>query len=171
MTPVPFPNSYWVFPRVFLAGEHPAAAGEHLTRKRLQALLQAGVTAFVDLTEISSGRYDRILFDEAEGYELEVAYKNFPIRDFTAPAAIEVIAILDYLDLVISQHQMVYLHCWGGIGRTGTIVGCYLTRHGLDGKASLDRIAELRRTLPPPYVRSPEADDQVERVRYWPIGQ
>jgi len=25
----------------------------------------------------------------------------------------------------------VYVHCWAGRGRTGTVVGCYLKRHGI----------------------------------------
>ena len=26
--------------------------------------------------------------------------------------------------------RKVYVHCWGGVGRTGTVVGCYLVRQG-----------------------------------------
>ena len=34
------------------------------------------------------------------------------------------------------------MHCWGGVGRTGTTVGCWLVRHGRSGTEAL---AELRR--------------------------
>ena len=30
-----------------------------------------------------------------------------------------------------------YLHCWGGVGRTGTVVGCWLVRHGRTGDEAL----------------------------------
>ncbi len=40
------------------------------------------------------------------------------------------------------------MHCWGGVGRTGTVVGCWLVRHGLDDGDAIARIATLRRELP-----------------------
>ena len=36
----------------------------------------------------------------------------------------------------------VYVHCWGGIGRTGTTVGCWFVRHGRTGDQALAEIAE-----------------------------
>jgi hypothetical protein len=48
--PRPLPNSYWVLPGRFLAGEYPAAYTAALTRRRLGALLEAGLDTFVDLT-------------------------------------------------------------------------------------------------------------------------
>ena len=35
------------------------------------------------------------------------------------------VAILDSLDTAIADEHTIYLHCWGGIGRTGTVVGCW----------------------------------------------
>ena len=45
--------------------------------------------------------------------------------------------ILDEIDGAILNGKTVYVHCLGGIGRTGTVVGCYLVRHGIaaGGKA------------------------------------
>jgi protein-tyrosine phosphatase len=37
-----------------------------------------------------------------------------------------------------------YVHCWGGKGRTSTVVGCLLVDDGLDYQSAIDRIAELR---------------------------
>ena len=47
----PIPNSYWVEPGRLLAGEHPAGNDLAATRKRIAALLEAGVRSFIDLTE------------------------------------------------------------------------------------------------------------------------
>ena len=44
----------------------------------------------------------------------------------------------------ISAGRVVYVHCWGGKGRTSTVVGCLLIDDGLDYEAALARIAELR---------------------------
>jgi protein-tyrosine phosphatase len=43
-----------------------------------------------------------------------------------------------------SSGRIVYLHCWGGKGRTTTVVGCLLIDGGLDYDATIARIAELR---------------------------
>ena len=53
--------------------------------------------------------------------------------------------ILDEVDGALADGGSVYVHCWGGIGRTGTVVGCWLVRHGLDDGDAVARIAELRR--------------------------
>ena len=37
--------------------------------------------------------------------------------------------------------EPVYVHCWGGIGRTGTVVGCWLVRHGMTGDEALAEFA------------------------------
>ena len=56
-------------------------------------------------------------------------------------------AVLDMLDTALQAGQAVYLHCWAGIGRTGTVVGCYLVRHGLTGEQALARLVTLRAGL------------------------
>ena len=43
------------------------------------------------------------------------------------------LAVLDAIDIALCEGHGVYIHCWGGVGRTGTVVGCWLKRH-LDGK-------------------------------------
>ena len=38
--------------------------------------------------------------------------------------------MLDAIDDQLENGGNVYVHCWGGKGRTGTVVGCWLIRHG-----------------------------------------
>ncbi|GIS99317.1 MAG: hypothetical protein CM1200mP26_10300 [Acidimicrobiales bacterium] len=53
--------------------------------------------------------------------------------------------ILDDLDSFLEQGRNVYVHCWGGSGRTGTIIGCWIRRHGLaDADETLDCLTSLR---------------------------
>jgi protein-tyrosine phosphatase len=61
----------------------------------------------------------------------------------------------------------VYVHCWGGFGRTGTVVGCHLVRHGRSGAAALARLNELRRETPYAAHPSPEREAQRALVRSW----
>jgi protein-tyrosine phosphatase len=79
--------------------------------------------------------------------------------------------ILDKIDTALDSGQVVYVHCFAGLGRTGTVVGCYLARHGISGEAALTEIARLRQDLPTARLRSPEVEIQRQMVRCWPVGQ
>ena len=78
--------------------------------------------------------------------------------------------ILDAID----DHRSsgVYVHCHAGIGRTGTVAGCWLIRHGfetpatvLEGLASRRAVDGVTGRLP-----SPESGDQREMVLAWERG-
>jgi protein tyrosine/serine phosphatase len=79
------------------------------------------------------------------------------------------IAILDFLDLSLAQNRKVYLHCWGGVGRTGTVVGCFLRRRGLSGPEALARLGSWWSAVPKRvhHPRSPETDAQVDFIMDW----
>jgi protein-tyrosine phosphatase len=70
------------------------------------------------------------------------------------------------IDQSLAAGEKIYLHCQAGIGRTGTVVGCYLVRHGLTGRAALQRLNDLRHRLPFPFL-SPETEDQRQFVLHW----
>jgi protein-tyrosine phosphatase len=81
------------------------------------------------------------------------------------------VRILDDVDEAIARGQTAYVHCWGGIGRTGTVVGCWLMRHGLAGGDPIARIAELRRDVSDARVPSPQTSAQRAMVRAWKRGR
>ena len=47
----PIPNSYWVIPGRFAAGEYPGAIEPRNAATKLRSLLSAGIDHFIDLTE------------------------------------------------------------------------------------------------------------------------
>lgn len=166
----PIPESYWVEPGRLLAGEYPGQFGTELTRKRIDALIQAGFNTFIDLTKPNETvAYIRILLDEAKLYHVEVKHQRFAIGDLGLPTPELMRTILDTIDSELQAGQKIYLHCWGGIGRTGTTVGCYLVRRGKTGEEALRQLAEWWRTVPKSRVhqRSPETRDQAEFIRNW----
>lgn len=169
--PIPISDSYWVEPGRLLAGEYPGARSRQEARQKLAQFLGAGITFFVDLTvEGELKPYADLLAEEAAAAGVTVTHYRAPIPDLGTPTEAQVAAILDRIDAGIAAGERVYVHCWGGIGRTGTIVGCYLVRHGLSGEQALTEIAHLRCKTPDAGRPSPETWEQCERVRQWRPG-
>ena len=166
----PIPESYWVEPGRFLAGEYPGHFDGEGTRKRIDALIEAGFDMFMDLTRPEEiPPYTGTLFDEARVYEVEITYHRFPIGDFGLPTPGQMKSILDTLDESLQAGHKIYLHCWGGIGRTGTTVGCYLVRRGRTGEEALNQLADWWKKVPKSrrHPQSPETQSQVEFIRNW----
>jgi len=166
----PILESYWVEPGRLLAGEYPAQFDPEATRKRIDALLQASFNSFIDLTRPNETiTYIRMLLDEAKLYDVEVNHQRFAIGDFGLPTPKLMTKILDSIDTELGKGRKIYLHCWGGIGRTGTTVGCYLVRRGKTGEQALRQLAEWWQTVPKSrvHVRSPETREQAEFIRSW----
>lgn len=175
--PRPLPNCYWVEPGRLLAGEYPGDLDERVARHKLRALLEAGLTYFLDLTApyepgymAPLQPYAPWLRDEAAARGLTVTHTRHPIPDYGVPDSRAAMAtILNQMDTALQAGERVYLHCWGGVGRTGTVVGCYLVRRGRTGAQALDELSRVWRSVPKSawYPRSPQTEEQVEFVRRW----
>jgi predicted protein tyrosine phosphatase len=171
--PRPIPDSYWVEPGRLLAGEYPGARHEDGARRKLGRLLDADVTYFLDLTEAGEHGlepYAPLLAEDAQRQERPAVHRRMAIPDGGTPSAAEMRRTLDAIDAALQERHCVYVHCWGGIGRTGTVVGCYLVRHGLSGQEALDLIARRRAGTPDGYRRSPETRAQARFILDWPGG-
>ena len=79
--------------------------------------------------------------------------------------------ILNNIDRAVAKGSCVYVHCYGGIGRTGTVIGCWLVRHGLTGNQAIAKIGSWRRDTPDGWRESPETDAQRQMVRDWQPGR
>jgi hypothetical protein len=167
----PIPESYWVIPDKFLAGEYPHIRYDDLqSRKRLEAFLDAGFDSYLDLTcEGERAPYFSTLSALAASSGRQVHYLRFSFPDFMVPTRAEMAAALDALDLALAGQGKVYLHCVGGIGRTGTTVACHLIRHGMSPEAALGRLREMYSTSAQSRIapHSPEADAQVHFILDW----
>ena len=169
----PLPESYWVRPGQLLAGAYPMRVGEaeQALHQRVRQFLAVGITTCVDLTEAHEfGPYlpvFRAVLPEGTGLP---AYQRLPIRNWDMPPPLMMVRILDTIDTALAEAQSVYVHCAAGIGRTGTVVGCYLVRHGMQGEAALEEIMRLRQAMPNGGDLSPRREPQRQMVCTWPIG-
>jgi hypothetical protein len=177
--PTPFPGSYWVLPEQLLAGEYPGEVDPEMTRKRLQALIARGIRAFIDLTdedEVTEDAkiippYRSVLRQVSEQESVQPTYANIPVEDRGVPSPWTLRCILDVIDRSIADENPVYVHCWAGRGRTGTVVGCYLKRHGMaEDTDVIQKLAALRRGTPNGRETSPHTKEQVRMVRNWKKG-
>ncbi len=170
----PISDSYWVHPGQLLAGEYPRDWDDDTSRHKLRLLLEAGVVFFLDLTEAGEyglTPYRPLLREEAVAPGQATDHCRMPIRDMDTPTPQEMVRILDTIDAELAKGHTVYVHCFGGIGRTGTVVGCYLVRHGKSGREALDEIGYLRRDVPAAWQRSPETEMQRQMVLAWRVGK
>mgnify|MGYP001815979773 CR=1 FL=1 len=174
MNPGLIQNAYWVVPGRILAGEYPALGKDEISRERIRWLLASGVNSFLDLTQ--DGEYGlRSYVDLLQGVqdrEIQISYQRYPVPDMQVPTADDMIRILDHIENEIGNGRTIYLHCYGGRGRTGTVVGCFLVRNGMDGECALAQITRLRRELlPEGRLESPETYEQRQMVLSWSPGQ
>ena len=169
-TPGPLPTSYWVLENQLLAGPYPGSSDDEEARERVGWLLDAGVRVFVDLTERGELLpYDAVLKEEGAARGIEVEHVRAPIQDLGVPTDQELARTLARIDEALQAGTPVYVHCWGGIGRTGTVIGCWLIRHRL---ASADTVLEVIQTLRNAdeerrQRRAPETTEQIAMVVGW----
>jgi ADP-ribosyl-[dinitrogen reductase] hydrolase len=168
----PPPGTYWVEPERLLAGAFPGHVDPAYAAARIEALVALGIDLFVDLTEIGElPPYEALLPAGAARGGHPVRYLRFPIPDHGVPRDIrQMHEVLDELDKALATGRRVYLHCRAGIGRTGTVAGCFLARRLGSGPEALESLGRLWRLggRDRDWPRTPETDAQIAFVRDWP---
>jgi len=140
-------------PGQFLAGQFPGDKSQQVMNERMAALLDSGIRVIINLIKADANDHDTQLFSAYRPIWLklgcsrgiEVFYKRVPMQDLSVPDEDTMIKVLDLIDSFLTKQLPVYIHCWAGRGRTGTVVGCWLVRHGMaKSEDVIDRIRELR---------------------------
>lgn len=175
----------WVAPGHLMVGRYPLTDPDKVEgQAHLRQLVStAGVSTFVCLQsevpdqllgrwpaggiELHGRRclpYARMAQQFATGRKLNFLYE--PIDDLTAPGLDRLEKLVEKLQERISRGETLFLHCWGGRGRSGMLAGCLLgSLYGLDPEEVLRYIQLGYDSRGYDNCVSPETSEQRELVR------
>jgi hypothetical protein len=159
-------HGWWVEPGAVLAGEYPGAKTPDVAQAKVDLLVDHGVRTFIDLTHPADPLLPYVDHVERAAYRrgLELLHLPFPIPDMSVRPHDGYDEIVDAIRRR-TDAGVVYVHCWGGIGRTSTVVGCLLVDSGLDADAALADITRRRSVTRKAHMKAPQTDAQVDVVR------
>lgn len=156
----PITQSFCVIPDKVYAGEY--AGDLHNPEQKIRRLEEFGITHFIDLTEEGELNPYKHLLDSY------VEHHRFPIKDVSVPKSYQdVYDLMGRIDAIISDDDnKVYIHCWGGVGRTGTIVACLYEYFGESYENAVAHLQERFKDCPKSQWRhTPETQEQLEFIR------
>lgn len=185
----PTPWCNWVLKPCLLAGAYPASLDDHETSRILESLLELGVTTFVCLQAEASlhtpesawrnGQGLRPYIKDAQAVLVcarrahstrilqdKLDFLHLPIIDGSVTSDSALGRLADDCCERLLRGERLYVHCWGGHGRTGTLLAVMLGRlYGLPCSTALrytQVFHDSRRY--PQGVRSPQTQPQVAQV-------
>jgi len=180
MKTAPFKRSYWVVPNRLLAGCYPSGQTPDSAAAKINGLIKAGVTDIVCLMETTETNHDGKPFQDyvppareaAAAVGRELRWSRHPIVDGAITTPETMVTILNKIDGAIARGGIVYLHCWGGRGRTGTVIGCWLIRHRLVAPVhAVEKLHALIGDKIEDFRPTPENSTQIAFVENWKPGQ
>lgn len=133
---------HWILPGKLAAMALPGLAVA--IDEDLADIAARGVRAIATLTE-------RPLPEAARARSSSLAFRHFPIDDFDVPTLDQVREFCAWADERIAANEPVAVHCFAGLGRTGTMIACFLVRE--PGRDPERVLWEMRR-LEPGYVQT-----------------
>ena len=160
-------HAWWVKPGRILAGEYPGSPDPEHHDFKLAALADAGIDTIIDLTRDVErlAPYDQNWMElgRQRGRDLKRMHHPIVDCDVTTPEGYD--TIVADIERELAAGRGVYVHCWGGVGRTGTVVGCWHVSRGATADEALEKIASARAGTRKAAREAPEMPSQVDMIR------
>ncbi len=86
-----------------------------------------------------------------------------PVPDFTPPKLEQIQRMIEFIDQQTREQKPVVVSCYAGIGRTGTVLACYLVHRGEEPAEAITRVRQLR----PGSIQTPEQEAAVLQYAEW----
>jgi len=114
-------------------------AGSSLPRspEQVRWLHEQGVAAIVSLHPVSLQVQDEIA-------RLRMAHKALLVQDMGVPDDGQIEEFLQFVGQQERMGRACLVHCYAGIGRTGTMLALYLVSKGADAQEAIDRLGGLQ---------------------------
>lgn len=82
---------------------------------------------------------------------------HIPIRDFATPSLKQIEEFIAFAKDMRAADRKIVVHCDAGIGRTGTMLACYLVSKGYTAEKAIEAVREKR----PGSIETVEQEDVV----------
>lgn len=115
----------------------------------LEFLKDNGIEAIVSLTEVP---LHKTLIEEF-GFE----YKHIPVPDLTSPTQEQIQEFVSFVNSLTTSKKKIVVHCDAGIGRTGTMLACYLVNKGCSANRAISEVRKRR----PGSIETIEQEDTI----------
>ncbi len=146
---MPFMNFGWVLKDELAGSQGPASSRDPLF------LHSQGVRAVIRMEE-------RTIAADADK-KLDLIDMFVPVPDFTPPELEQIQRMIEFIDQQTGEQNPVVVSCYAGIGRTGTVLACYLVHRGEEPAEAITRIRQLR----PGSIQTPEQEAAVHQYAEW----
>jgi atypical dual specificity phosphatase len=147
---MPAPDGFsWIDKPRLAAMSQPGALAEY------QWLREQGIHLVICLTEDPPAR---AYINDAGLFSMHI-----PVEDMHPPSQPQIALCVAAIDKAAKNNFGVGIHCTAGLGRTGTMIACWLVHK--DGLAARDAITRIRRLRPGSVETVEQADAVTEFAR------